>query len=148
MEIILLKDVDSLGKVGDKVNVAPGYARNYLIPKKLALKATKGNLRKLDDLKVQDDKARERDKAGAEVLKEKIDALKVTLIKPAGEEDKLFGSVTTTEIAAALSLEGIDVDKKKIVVDEPIKRLGDYTVAIKLFHEVVANLKIEVVREG
>ena len=147
MEIILLKDVDSLGKVGDKVKVAPGYARNYLIPKKLALKATKGNLKKLDDLKIQDDKARERDKAGAQALKEKIDALKVTLIKPAGEEDKLFGSVTSTEIAAALSLEGIDVDKKKIVIDEPIKRLGDYTVVIKLFHEVVANIKIEVVRE-
>lgn len=147
MEIILLKDVDSLGKSGEKVKVAPGYARNYLIPKKLALKATKGNLKRLDDFKLQDEKAKERDKAGALALKEKIEALAVTLIKPAGEEDKLFGSVTSTEIAAALSLEGIDVDKKKIVIDEPIKRLGDYTVSIKLFHEVVASLKIEVLRE-
>ncbi len=147
MEIILLKDVDSLGKSGEKVNVAPGYARNYLIPKKLALKATKGNLKKLDDISHKDDKARERDKASAEALKEKIETLTLTLLKPAGEEDKLYGSVTSTEIAAALSMEGIDVDKKKIVIDEAIKRLGDYTVSVKLFSEVVANLKIEVLRE-
>ena len=147
MEIVLLKDIDSLGKTGDKVNVAPGYARNYLIPKKLALKATKGNLKKLDHIKLQDDKARERDKASAEILKEKIETLTLTLLKPAGEEDKLFGSVTSADIAGALSMEGIDVDKKKIVIDEAIKRLGDYTVSVKLFHEVTANLKIEVLRE-
>ncbi|MBN1574435.1 MAG: 50S ribosomal protein L9 [Deltaproteobacteria bacterium] len=148
MEIILLKDVNSLGKTGDKIKVAPGYARNYLIPKKLALKATKGNLKRLEEMHHQDEKAKERDKASALVLKEKIEALRLTMIKPAGEEDKLFGSVTSTEIAAALSMEGIDVDKKKIVIDETIKRLGDYTVSVKLFFGVVASLKIEVVREG
>lgn len=147
MEVILLQDVDSLGKIGETVNVAPGYARNYLIPKKIALKATKGNLKKLDDMKLQDEKSREKDKLNAEALKEKIELVTLTISKPAGEEDKLFGSVTSSDIAAELSMEGIEVDKKKIVIDESIKRLGSYTVSVKLFSEVVASLKLEVVRE-
>jgi large subunit ribosomal protein L9 len=147
MEVILLQDVDSLGKSGETVKVAPGYARNYLIPKKIALKATKGNLKKLDEVKLRDEKAKDKEKLNAEALKEKIELVTLTIRKPAGEEDKLFGSVTSSDIAAELSAEGIDVDKKKIVIEESIKRLGSYTVSVKLFSEVMASLKLEVVRE-
>jgi len=147
MEVILLKDVVSLGKTGEKVNVAPGYARNYLIPKKLALKATKDSLKKLEEIKLRDEKAKDKDKLNAEALKEKIEVLTLTLRKTAGEEDKLFGSVTSSDIAASLSAEGIDVDKRKIVIDESIKRIGEYTVLVKLFSEITATLKIEVARE-
>jgi large subunit ribosomal protein L9 len=147
MEVILLQDVKSLGKTGEKVNVAPGYARNYLIPKNLALKATKGSLKKLEEIKLRDEKAKDKEKLSAEVLKEKIELLTLTLRKTAGEEDKLFGSVTSSDIAESLSAEGIDVDKRKIVIDESIKRIGEYTVSVKLFSEIAANLKIEVLRE-
>lgn len=147
MEVILLKDVDSLGKSGEMVKVAPGYARNYLIPKKIALQATKGNLKKLDEMKLRDEKARGKEKLNAEALKEKIELITLTIRKSAGEEDKLFGSVTSSDIAAVLSAEGIDVDKRKIIIEESIKRLGSYTVSVKLFSEVMASLKLEVVRE-
>jgi len=147
MEVILLKDVESLGKTGEKVKVAPGYARNYLIPKNLALKATKGGLKKLEEIKLRDEKAKDKEKLNAQALKEKIEILTLTLKKTAGEEDKLFGSVTSSDIAESLSAEGIDVDKRKIVIDESIKRIGEYTVSVKLFSEITASLKIEVQRE-
>lgn len=147
MEVILVNDVPSLGKAGDRVKVAPGYARNFLIPKEMALLATKGNLKKWEETKKQDVKVTEIDKTKAEELKGIIEATSVTLAKQSGEKDKLFGSVTSTEIAGTLSAQGIDVDKKKIVIEEPIKRLGDYTVQIKLFTDVTADLKVEVIKE-
>jgi large subunit ribosomal protein L9 len=147
MEVILIQDVPSLGDAGDTANVAAGYARNYLIPKKLALPATAGNIRQWEDMKNTRMKAKERDKVAAEALKERIEALSITIAKAAGEEDKLFGSVTSSDIAHVLEEQGIDIDRRKIVLDENIKRLGDYTVHIKLMTEVVADLKLEVVRE-
>ena len=147
MEVILIQDVPSLGDAGDRANVAPGYARNYLIPKKLALPATAGNIRQWEDMKNTRIKAKERDTVAAEALKEKIEALSITIAKTAGEEDKLFGSVTSSDIAHALEELGIDIDRKKIVLSENIKRLGDYTISIKLMTEVTADLKLEVVRE-
>ena len=147
MEVILIQDVPSLGDAGDTANVAPGYARNYLIPKKLALPATAGNIRQWEDMKNTGIKAKERDKVAAEALKERIEALSITIAKAAGEEDKLFGSVTSSDIAHTLEEQGIEVDRRKIVTSEPIKRLGDYTVSIKLMTEVTAELKLEVVRE-
>ena len=147
MEVILIQDVPSLGDAGETANVAPGYARNYLIPKKLALPATAGNLRQWEDMKNTRMKAQERDKLAAETLKERIEALSITIAKAAGEEDKLFGSVTSSDIAHALEEQGVDIDRRKIVLSENIKRLGDYTISIKLMTEVVAELKLEVVRE-
>jgi large subunit ribosomal protein L9 len=147
MEVILIQDVPSLGDAGDTANVAPGYARNYLIPKKLALPATAGNLRQWEDMKNTRMKAKERDKVAAEALKEKIEAISLTIAKAAGEEDKLFGSVTSSDISHALEEQGVEIDRRKIVLSENIKRLGDYTVSIKLMTEVVAEVKLEVVRE-
>jgi large subunit ribosomal protein L9 len=147
MEVILIKDIPSLGKTGDVVKVATGYARNYLLPQSLALTATPQNLKQLGTIKKRDEKIKESEKLGAEALREKIEAVSITMKKHAGEEDKLFGSVTSHEITDALLEMGIEVDKKKIVIEEHIKRLGDYTVPIKLGHEVVANLKLSVIKE-
>jgi large subunit ribosomal protein L9 len=147
MEVILIQDVPSLGDAGDTANVAPGYARNYLIPKKLALPATPGNVRQWEDMKKTRMKVKERDKTAAEAVKEKIEALSITIAKAAGEEDKLFGSVTSSDIAHALEEKGVEIDRRKIVLPENIKRLGDYTVSIRLMSEVIAELTLEVVRE-
>jgi len=147
MEVILIKDIASLGKTGDVVKVATGYARNYLLPKNFALLATPENLKQLGTIKKRDEKLKEKEKLSAEALKEKIEAISITMKKLAGEEDKLFGSVTSHEITDALLEMGIEVDKKKIIIEEHIKRLGDYTVPIKLGAEVVANLKLTVAKE-
>jgi large subunit ribosomal protein L9 len=147
MDVILIQDVPSLGKAGDQVRVASGYARNYLLPKKLALLATEGNLKQWEVLKGREEKAAEMDKQKAEELKTQIEAISVTLAKQAGEQDKLFGSVTSTEIAGALSLHGIEIDKKRIHIEGSIKRLGEYTVSIKLFTDVTALLPVVVIRE-
>jgi large subunit ribosomal protein L9 len=148
MEVILIKDVASLGKTGDVVKVATGYARNYLLPKDFALAATRENLKLLGTIKKRDEKIKEKEKVSAQALKEKIEAISITVKKNAGEEDKLFGSVTSHEIVDALLEMGIEVDKKKVAIEEPIKRLGDYTVPIKLASDVVAQLKLSVVKEA
>ncbi len=148
MEVILIKDIPSLGKTGDVVKVATGYARNYLLPGNFALTATPQNLKQLGTIKKRDEKIKETEKLSAQALKDKIEAVSITMKKKAGEEDKLFGSVTSHEIADALLEMGIEVDKKKIAIEEHIKRLGDYTVPIKLGLEVIANLKLSVVKEG
>ena len=147
MEVILVKDVAPLGKVGDVVRVTPGYARNYLIPKNLALAATAENKKQLETIKKREAKNKEKDTLDAQALKEKIEAVSVTIKKNAGEEDKLFGSVTSQDIADALSGFGIQVDKRKITLDEHIKRIGDYDVPIKLQADVVAHIKVSVVKE-
>lgn len=148
MEVILIQDVASLGKTGDVVKVATGYARNYLLPKNFALAATPENLKLLGTIKKRDEKIKEKEKLGAQAVKEKIEAISITMKKHAGEEDKLFGSVTSHEIVDALVEMGIEVDKRKVVIEEHIKRLGEYTVPIKLATDVVANLKLTVVKEA
>ena len=147
MEVILTKDIPSLGKTGEVVKVTPGYARNYLIPKKLALAATPDNRRQFEIIKKRDVKDKEKEKLSAQALKERIEGVSITLKKHAGEEDKLFGSVTSHDIVDALADLGIEVDKRKIVIEEHIKRIGDYTVPIKLQADVVAHLVVTVVRE-
>lgn len=147
MELILIQDVASLGKAGEVVKVATGYARNYLLPKNFALAATTENLRLLGTIKKRDEKIKEKEKLSAQAVKEKIEGISITMKKNAGEEDKLFGSVTSHEIVDALLGMGIEVDKKKIVIEEHIKRLGDYTVPIKLATDVVANLKLSVIKQ-
>lgn len=147
MDIILIRDFTTLGKAGDTVKVSPGYARNYLIPKEIALPATKSNLKRFEDIKKKEIIDKDRDKINAEGLKETIESLSVSLMKTSGEEGKLFGSVTSQDIAGALLIQGVEVDKRKIIIEESIKRLGEYDVPIKLHTDVVANLKLEVLKE-
>ena len=147
MKVILKEDVEGLGKAGDIVNVKDGYARNYLIPRGLAIRATDKNVKSLEKQKrmilERIDKERRRLKQFAERLSE----LTVKIKKKAGEEGKLFGSVTSKDIAEALESMGYEVDRKKIILDDPIKSIGNYTVKIKLASEIEAELAVEVVPE-
>lgn len=147
MKVILKEDVKSLGKMGDIVNVTEGYARNYLIPKKLGVEALTKNVKALDHQKRAIDEKAKKVQSAAESLAAKIGSLNLSIKAKAGEEDKLFGSITPMDISDALKEQGIEIDKKQIHVEEPIKRLGAYTVEIKLHHNVTAQLNISVVAE-
>lgn len=146
MKVILTEDVAGLGKLGDLVQVKDGYARNYLIPKKLALPANPQNVKVLEHQKNLIRQKQNRIKSEAEKLAEKIEKMSCTIAKPTGEEDKLFGAVTSIDIEESLREEGIIIDRKKILLEEPIKSLGIYKVPIKLHPEVTANLKVWVVK--
>ncbi len=147
MKIILQKDMDELGFEGDIIDVARGYARNYLIPKGFAVEATLQNM-KAFELKRKKIEARKlREKEDALKLKEKVESLEISLTKKAGEEGKLYGSVTNIDIASELEKEGIVVDRKKILLDKPIKNVGDFEIPIKLYPEVIANLRVKVLPE-
>ena len=148
MKIILTQEVDRLGKIGDIVNVKDGYARNYLFPKNAAKEATPGNMKILDSLKKKQalEDAKRLDEAKA--LAEKIAALSITISAKTADEEKLFGTVTTEMISAALGNEKIIVDKKDIVLDEPIKKLGVYQVGVKVHPEVKASLRVWIVKES
>ncbi len=147
MKVILKEDISNLGDMGTILNVSNGYARNYLIPKNLAVEASSRNIKSLEHEKRIIQKKIKKLKVSAEDISNSISALTITLKAKAGEEDKLFGSITTKDISEALSEEKITIDKKKIFLDNPIKRLGEYTVKIKVHPEVMADLKIQVVSE-
>lgn len=147
MKVILKSDVKDLGRIGEVVNVKDGFARNYLVPQGLAAEASTKNVKAFEHEKMKIQEMAKKVKAGAAGLAEKIAAAKVTIKAKAGEEDKLFGSVTSMDIAEALKAEGIEVDKKRIYLDEPIKRLGEYLVTIKLHSEVSVQLNVQVVPE-
>lgn len=147
MKIILMKDVDKLGEIGDELEVKDGHARNYLIPNKFAIESTKGAARILEAKKREKARREQQLKAECEGLAEKIAAASCTISVDAGEEDKLFGSVTSEMIAEVLLTEGIEVDKKKIVLEDPIKTLGVHNVEIKLHPEVKAQARIWVVKK-
>jgi large subunit ribosomal protein L9 len=147
MKVILTQTIERLGKIGDIVNVKDGYARNYLFPKNAAKEATPGNMKILDSLKQKQalENAKRLDEAKA--FADKIAALSITISAKSGEEEKLFGAVTTEMISVALKAEKIDVDKKEIVLDEPIKKLGVYQVGVKVHPEVKASLRVWIVKE-
>ncbi len=148
MKVILQEDVKSLGKMGEVVNVSDGYARNYLIPKELAVEANVKNVKALEHEKRKlEDKAK-KIRNDAQGLSERLSSLTLTLRAKAGDEEKLFGSITNKDIAEALGAEGLDIDRKKILLDEPIKRLGSYTVGIKVHPEMTAQVNIKVVPEN
>lgn len=148
MKVILTEDVKSLGKKGEIVDVSDGYARNFIIPKKKGLEATAANLNNLKLQKANDEKIAQENLDAAKALAEKIEAGLVTVPIKAGEGGKLFGAVSSKEIAAAFKAQtGIELDKKKIVLDEPIKEIGTHTVRVKLHKDVQANLKVDVVGE-
>ncbi len=144
MKVILIENVPSLGKAGDLVQVAPGFGRNYLIPKKQALEASPANLKLLERQKQLFLKKAGNEKQRALELAAQIDALPCTLSRPAGESEKLFGSVTSLDLQKFLVEKGLSLDRRKIHLPAPIKTLGTHTVPIKLHPEVVAQLKVEV----
>jgi len=145
MIVILLKDVKGTGKAGDIVKVSDGYARNMLIPKGFAQEATDGNIRNLEKQKAIAAEKRAAEKAKAEALAEKLSSVGIEIKTKSGEGGRLFGSITSKDIAEALKEQHkIDVDKKNILLDSPIKQIGDHEIEIKLFYEVKAVLKVKV----
>jgi len=147
MKVILINDVEKLGRIGDVMDVREGYARNYLFPKNLAIKETKDNLKVLEARKKKRIREITKEKIKFEELANRINSISFTIPVAAGEEDKLFGSVTADDIATALSAESIQIDKKQVGIKEPIKKLGVYQVEIKLHPEVTATAKIWVVKK-
>ena len=144
MEIILRQDVDELGLEGDIVNVAKGYARNYLIPKDIALEAVPQNIKLLETLKKKIEVRRLKAREQAEKVKQGIEEMVVTFSQKVGEEDKLFGSVTTMDIASQLEKQGITIDRRKIVLEKPIKSLGEFEIPIRIYPDVTGLLKVVV----
>jgi large subunit ribosomal protein L9 len=147
MQVILREDVVNLGRTGDVVKVRSGYARNFLLPRKLAVEADPKNLRVFEHEKRIAMTRREAKRAESAKIKERVEAISLALAARAGEEGKLFGSITNIDIERGLRERGVDIDRRKIVLAEPIKQLGDYTVAVKIDAEVEANLRITVKAE-
>ena len=147
MQIILQEDVDKLGNRGEVVTVAEGYARNFLLPKKLALPASEGNLKRLQKIRATLDKKTAGERDAAQKQADAVSAITVTLTRKAGEHDNLFGSVNAADIADALAKEGQEVDRRRIQLAEPIKTLGEFQVPVKLHRDVAAEIKVIVQRE-
>jgi len=144
MKVILKENIDTLGHIGDIVKVAPGYARNYLLPKGFAVEATEKNAKALEHVKRQMAYKKNKVTEAAKLQVAALESLTVAIVHQAGVEGKLFGSVTNMEIAAFLKDKGIDIDRKKIVLSEPIKQLGEYSIPVKLHPEMTATLKVTV----
>lgn len=146
MKLILKENVENLGHIGDIVKVAPGYARNYLLPKGFAIEATEKNAKALEHAKRHLEYKKNKVLEAAKQLGAKIEAITLNLAHQAGADDKLFGAVTNMELAEQLKANGVEVDRKRIVLDEPIKQLGEFTAIVKLHPEVAANLKVVVTK--
>jgi len=147
MEVILKEDVPQLGHRGDLVKVAEGYGRNFLLPKKLAIEANEGNKKVIEQMKAAAVRKAQKDKTDAEALAAQFNGVTVTITRRAGEQDQLFGSVTSSDVAAELEKKGFTVDRRKIELDQPIKTVGEFNVPIRLFREVTATIKVEVKKE-
>ncbi len=147
MKVLLRQDYETLGKQGEIVTVKEGFARNYLLPKGIALAATAASQRVLEDEKKRLVRQQEKDKRQAETLGKELEAVSVTAVVAVGEEDRVFGSVTSQTIADLLQEKGHSIDKRKIVLDEPIKALGVYSVPVKLHPEVEVKIRLWVVKE-
>jgi large subunit ribosomal protein L9 len=146
MKLILKEDVDQLGRMGELVDVADGYARNFLLPRKKAAVATTKNVKALEHEKRVIADQMKKEKAGAEALAKKVGELSISIPAQVGEEGKLFGSVTSKDIAEAMAAQGFEIDKRKILLDKPIKELGTFQVPVKVHHDVTAQVKVEVVK--
>jgi large subunit ribosomal protein L9 len=147
MQVILREDIEKLGKIGDLVKVADGYARNFLVPMKKAIEATPKNVNAMEHArKMVSDRLRKLKKEATSEA-DKIKGLSITIKAKTGEEGKLFGSVTSMDIAEAAKAQGVVIDKRKIVLAEPIKRLGEFSVSVKLHADIAAELKVSVVAE-
>jgi len=147
MKVILKDDVKNMGNMGQIIEVADGYARNYLVPRGLAVEANTKNIKSLEHQKRVIQEKVKKIRNEAQELSNKITTMSIVIKAKAGEEGKLFGSVTTMDIAESLKNEGMEIDKKKISLDEPIKRLGSYTVNIKVHPEVTTQVSLQVIEE-
>jgi large subunit ribosomal protein L9 len=147
MKIILLDDVPALGRRGEVRDVADGYARNYLLPQKLALHATSANLKNLEGIKARQESRANKLKADAATQAQAIEGLHFVQTRQASDEARLFGSVGRADIAAFLAQHGLDIERRRIALDEPIKTLGEFSVPVRLHPEVTAHLKVSVTRE-
>jgi len=148
MEVILREHVDNLGKRGEIVKVADGYARNYLLPRKLALLATDGNRKHVErERKIMEMREAE-EKSGAEAIAARLAAVEISIARRVGDTEQLYGSVTSADIVDFLKGKGFEIDRRKLILPEPIKAIGDYDVPLKLHREVTVPLKVKVVKEG
>ena len=146
MKVILKENVEHLGHIGDIVKVAPGYARNFLLPKGFAIEATEKNAKALDHTKRHLEYKKNRVLEAARLLAGKIEALNLNIAHQSGADDRLFGAVTNMELAEHLKANGLEIDRKRIVLAEPIKHLGDFTATVKIHPEISAVLKVSVTK--
>lgn len=147
MEVILREDIPNLGSRGAVVKVAPGYARNFLLPKRMAVEATESNKKIVEQERAAHLRREAKEAAEATDLAKLMSAVEVTIAQKAGENDQLFGSVTVADIAAALEKQGYTIDRRKVTLDEPIKKLGDYKVSVRLHRDVSVEIPVHVVKE-
>lgn len=148
MEVILKEDVAKLGSRGDVVKVAEGYGRNFLLPRKLAIEASAGNKKVIEQMRAAAVRRSAKEKSQAEELSKQFDGLSVTFQRRSGEQDQLFGSVTSGDLADALEKKGFNLDRRKIQLHEPLKSVGEFTVSVKLHKDVTAHLKVVIEKEA
>ena len=148
MEVILKEDIPSLGSRGDVVKVADGYGRNYLLPRKLAMQATETNKAVIEQMKAAAERRSATEKAQAEELVTRLDPIVLNFTRKSGEQGHLFGSVTSADVATELAAQGFEIDRRRILLDEPLKSLGEFTVGIKLHREVTAHVKVNVMSDA
>src|SRR5688572_12404186 len=148
MEVILREHIDNLGRRGDVVKVADGYGRNYLLPRKLALAVTEGNKRQIERERKLADVRETEEKHQAEALAERLGQVEIAIARRVGDNNTLYGSVTSADIAHALEVKGFQIDKRKITLAEPLKAIGEVTVPLKIHRDVTAQLKVKVVPEA
>ena len=147
MKIILLKDMDDLGLEGDIINVKTGYARNYLIPRDFALEANERNIKLIESKRKKIEIRKLKAKEDAVKISEQVADMKITIAQKVGEEDKLYGSVTSMDIASEMEKMGMSIDRRKIILEKPIKNLGEYTIPIKIYPGVTGSINVAVVPE-
>jgi large subunit ribosomal protein L9 len=147
MKVILKQDVENVGRKGDIVTVAPGFGRNFLIPRKLGLAVTPSNLKMIGIEQAALKKKVEQERMSFQDLIQRLNKVTLSFARKAGEKDQIFGSVSAGDIKDSLDKLGFDVDKKKIILDEPLKRLGSYNIAVKIFHDDRAEIKVHVVKD-
>jgi large subunit ribosomal protein L9 len=148
MDVILKEDVPKLGHRGDVIKVAEGYGRNYLLPRKLAIEATKGNKAVIEQMKQAAVRRSAVEKSDAEALSRQLDGVAVTFQRKSGEKDQLFGSVTSGDIAEALEQKGFNIDRRKIQLHDPLKNLGEFDVPVRLHRDVTGRVKVIIEREA
>ena len=148
MEVILRQHVDNLGRRGDLVKVADGYARNYLLPRKMALLATEGNKKVIEREKEKFDAQEAEEQKVAQAVADRLANVEIEIARRVGETDALFGSVTNADVAESLAAKGFDIDRRKVQLHEPIKKLGEFDVPIRLHRDVTTHVKVRVVAEG
>jgi large subunit ribosomal protein L9 len=147
MEVILREHVDNLGNRGDVVKVASGYARNYLLPRKLALAVTDANKRQIERERASAEARESEEREAAQGVANRMEAIEITIARRVGEGDALYGSVTSADIAESLAAQGFETDKRKIQLADPIRAIGESTVPVKLHRDVTANVKVKVVAQ-